>query len=132
MEPRGSGVTNTGGALRERAPHTLQADLGKGLEPMPGGPGSSSVVDPGRGGCAALGAQLQWHKHWDRRARVDTAQDPTLPTPHRRRREGTGQRGHSCRWVPPSSAGQCPPPWSIQASADWETAVVTGELTPGL
>ena len=49
MEPPGSRVTNRGGALQGRAPHTLQADLGKGLESMPGGPGSSSAVAPGRG-----------------------------------------------------------------------------------
>ena len=39
--------------------------------------------------------------------------------------EDTGQQGHSCLQAAPICADWCPPPLSIQAPVDWETAVVT-------
>ena len=54
-------------------------------------------------------------------------------------REGTVQRGCSSLWVALICADQCPLPPEHQASADWETAVVTagadsraGDLAPPL
>ena len=60
------------------------------------------------------------------RVRGDTTQDPALPHPQGRRRQG----GHRAArmFLPPGTPKLCrsapPAPGSIQASADWETVVV--------
>ena len=55
----------------------------------------------------------------------DTSQDPALPPKQAEVKECIGQQGHSCCQAPPICADQRPRPQSIEASVDWETAVVT-------
>ena len=56
--------------------------------------------------------------------RADTAADPALPGTGGGG-EGTGQRGRSCRRVPPSCADQCSPPLEHPGQCALGAAVVT-------
>ena len=128
VKPQFPGINNRGSSPpRGKAHHTLQADLGKGLEHCsPQGIWEKPVSEAGssRGGVCALlpsgamaqRAQFQQHRAPD--PRVPKQKKPAiLSSPGKEwSREGTGQQGLSCRWVPPSCADQCPstcPPGQI-------------------